>query len=103
VEVGSRSLGKGDNEKNLHLCNMIIERTKEENLDKNISFYIKIQSELKVGKWVLIHNQTLVSVHDSFESAAQEAVRLFSEGPYLIRQVGAPNLTLPASVVYNLL
>lgn len=70
-------------------------------LDKNIAFFMKIQSELKAGKWVLIHNQSLVSIHDSFENAAQEAVRLFSEGPYLIRQVGAPRLTLPASVVFN--
>jgi hydrogenase maturation factor len=70
-------------------------------LDKNIAFFKKIQSDLKAGTWVLVHRQSLVSTYDSFENAAREAVRLFSEGPYLIRQVGAPLLTLPASVVFN--
>ncbi len=70
-------------------------------LDKDILFYNKIQGDLESGKWVLIHNQKLISTHESFEKAAEEAVRLFAAGPYLIRQVGALPLVLPTSVVFN--
>jgi hypothetical protein len=55
------------------------------------------------GKWVLFHERSLVSMHSGFESAAEEAVRKFGRGPYLIRQIGAPPIVLPASVMYPLL
>jgi hypothetical protein len=53
------------------------------------------------GKWVLLHERELISIYPSFEAAAEEAVSRFGRGPYLIRQVGAPPLTLPASVMYT--
>jgi len=74
-------------------------------LTKEIAAYNEMQQELEAkytGKWVLIHNQKLVSAFDSFEKAAEEAVRLFGAGPYLIRQVGAPPIVLPASVLYRM-
>lgn len=71
-------------------------------IDKDIKFYNKIQDKYENGTWLLIHNQEFVSIHDSFEKAAEEAVRLFGAGPYLIRQVGAHPLVLPASVVFNI-
>jgi hypothetical protein len=72
-------------------------------VETEIGAYDKLKAELEskhMGKWVLIHDQELVQVYDSFEAAAQDAVRRFGRGPYLIRQVGAPPITLPASVVY---
>lgn len=63
-----------------------------------------MQQELEekhMGKWVLFHSDALVGVYESFESTAQDAVQRFGRGPYLIRQVGASSLTLPASVMYR--
>ena len=73
-------------------------------LDQEISAYDGMRSELEahhMGKWVLIYDFTLIGVYDSFESVAEDAVRRFGRGPYLIRQVGAPPITLPASVMYR--
>jgi hypothetical protein len=73
-------------------------------IDKEIAAYEKVQADLEAhhtGKWVLFHDLQLEGVFDSFESAADEAVRRFGSGPYLIRQVGAPPVTLPASVMYS--
>jgi hypothetical protein len=52
------------------------------------------------GKWALIRDSEFVGTFDDFEAAAKEAVRRFGRGPYLIREVGAPDVTLPASVIY---
>ncbi len=71
----------------------------------DIAAYTKMQDELEakhMGKWVLFHNEAFVAIYDSFEKAAEDAVRRFGRGPYLIRQVGAPPVTLPASVMYNI-
>jgi hypothetical protein len=73
--------------------------------DKNIVAYEKLKQSLEtghMGKWVLIHDAKLIATFESFELSAKEAVRQFSSGPYLIRQVGAPQITLPTSVVFNL-
>lgn len=70
----------------------------------DIAAYAKMQEGLEVkhmGKWVLFHDEVFVAVYDSFEAAAEDAVRRFGRGPYLIRQVGAPPVTLPASVIYQ--
>jgi len=53
------------------------------------------------GKWVIFYNKELVGSFETFEDAAAEAVSRFGRGPYLIREVGAPPLTLPASVLYR--
>ena len=47
-----------------------------------------------------IIGQELIGNYASFEDAAQDAVAKFGRGPYLIRQVGAASVTLPASVMY---
>lgn len=57
--------------------------------------------ERHMGKWVLFYDEKLIGVYDSLESAAEEAVARFGRGPYLIRQVGAPPVVLPASVMYR--
>lgn len=76
-----------------------------ENLAKEIAFYESKKSELMdehLGEWVLVHESDLIGTFASFELAAQEAVKRFGAGPYLIRQIGASPIVLPASVMYNL-
>lgn len=51
------------------------------------------------GKWVLFHGAERIGVFDAFESAAGEAVKRFGRGPYLIREIGAPPVSLPVCVV----
>ena len=73
-------------------------------LDKDIAAYETRRQELEthhMGKWAVFHDAEMVSLYDSFELAAEDAVRRFGRGPYLIRQVGAPPLVLPASVMYS--
>lgn len=63
----------------------------------------KMRDELEAtakGKWALVYKSDLIGTYDSFSDAATEAVSRFGRGPYLIRQIGAPETTLPASVVY---
>ena len=73
-------------------------------LTEEISAYESMQRTLEAdhfGKWVVIHDKKLIGTFDSFESAAETAVERFGSGPYLIREVGAPPVTLPASVLYH--
>lgn len=73
-------------------------------VQNDIAAYAKMQQELEakhMGKWVLFHDLSLIGVYESFEEAAKDAVARFGRGPYLIRQVGAASVTLPASVMYH--
>ena len=73
-------------------------------LSKEIAAYERIRSELETdhfGKWVLVHDEKLVEIYLSFEETAQNAVERFGRGPYLIKRVGEPPMTLPASVMYR--
>jgi hypothetical protein len=75
------------------------------NIDEELVAYEKMRQDLEtrhMGKWVLVHDLQLVSLYNSFEDAAEDAVRQFGRGPYLIRQIGAPPVSLPASVMYQL-
>jgi hypothetical protein len=75
-------------------------------LDTEIAIFDTLRSILEaehMGDWVLIHEREFVGTFASFEKAAQLAVASFGRGPYLIRQVGAPPVVLPASVRYHLL
>ena len=72
-------------------------------LTDDIAAYEKMRAELEtrhLGKWALVYDEKLIGTFDSVEKAATEAVRKFGRGPYLIRQIGAPPATLPASVMY---
>ena len=72
-------------------------------IDKELAAYEQMRSDLEahhMGEWVVIHGAELVSTHSSFDDAAKDAVAKFGRGPYLIRQVGAPAITMPASVAY---
>ena len=73
-------------------------------LDNEIAVFEKMQGELEVshmGKWVIIHDGKLIGIFESLEAAAETAVSQFGSGPYLIRQVGEPPVTLSASVLYH--
>ena len=74
-------------------------------LSKEIAAYEGMRSELatdNLGKWVIVHHEEAVGLYDTFEQAAESAVQRFGRGPYLIREVGAAAIRLPASVIYNL-
>jgi len=73
-------------------------------LEAEIIAYEAMLEELTrhhLGKFVVIKDNNLIGAFDTFETAAAVAVRAFGRGPYLIRQVGAPIVQLPASVLYN--
>ena len=73
-------------------------------LSEEIAAYETMQAGLEAdcfGKWVLLHDQRLIGTYTAFERAADDAVRRFGRGPFLIRQVGQPPLALPASVLYQ--
>jgi hypothetical protein len=76
----------------------------ERPLDVEISTYEQKKDELETvhkGKFVVVHGSDVIGVWDTFDAAALEAVRRFGRGPYLIRQVGSPFPTLPASVMFK--
>ena len=73
-------------------------------LETEIKAYETRRSELEKqhhGKFVVFKGEELIGAYDTIEAAAEEAVRRFGRGPYLIRQVGAPPITLPVSVMYR--
>ena len=73
-------------------------------LNDEIAAYDRMRADLETqhnGRWVVIRDGALQGVHTDFQAAADDAVRHFGRGPYLIRQVGAGPLVLPASVQYR--
>ena len=73
-------------------------------LSSQISAYDEMRDILETdhfGEWVVFHDEQLAGTYESFEDAAADAVRRFGRGPYLIRQVGAPPIRLPASVMFR--
>lgn len=74
-------------------------------LKEEIEAYEDMRGDLELdhyGKWVIVCDKKFVGAYDSNEEAAEEAVKRFGRGPFLIRQVGDYTLSLPASVLYNL-
>ena len=72
-------------------------------MEDNIAAFEKMLEDLQrnhMGKWVLFHENKLEGIYDSFEKAAMDATARFGRGPFLIRQVGAVQITLPASVAF---
>ena len=73
-------------------------------LDGEIAAYNAMRFELErdhLYEWVVFHDEQLIGAYEDFQDAAAQAVRKFGRGPYLIRQVGAPPRTLPASLMYR--
>jgi hypothetical protein len=53
------------------------------------------------GKFVVFKGDEFIGAWDTLDAAAAAAVARFGRGPYLIRQVGAPPPSLPASVFFR--
>jgi len=73
-------------------------------LSQEIAAYDRMRNVLEVdhfGKWVVVHDEELVDTYEDFQDAAEDAIRRFGRGPYLIRRVGAGPVTLPASALYR--
>jgi len=51
------------------------------------------------GAWVVVRDRRLEGIYPGFDEAAEDAVRRFGRGPYLIRQLGAPRAAVPAFLV----
>ena len=50
------------------------------------------------GKWAVVRDEQLFGVYDTFDEAADAAIRNFGRGPYLIREVGAGPIHAPALI-----
>ncbi len=75
-------------------------------LDREISAYNDKLSDLMrehLYKWVVFYDGQFSGAFEDFQDAASEAAKRFGRGPYLIRQVGAPPVTLPASLQYRVM
>jgi hypothetical protein len=70
-------------------------------LDQEIATFEAMQGSLETGQWALIRGSDLNSTFDTFDAAANVAVSRFGRAPYLIRQVGAPPVIMPASAMYT--
>lgn len=73
-------------------------------IDEEISAYDRIREDLEahhMGEWIVMRDGKIVGTYSSFEVAASEAVSKFGRGPYLIRQIGAPPMIMPAAVMYS--
>lgn len=53
------------------------------------------------NKFVVFKGAQFIGAWDTLNAAGAAAVAQFGRGPYLIRQVGAPAPTLPASVLFR--
>ena len=52
-------------------------------------------------EWVIIHGDEVVGSYSDFQVAAEIAVDRFGRGAYILRQIGVPKPTLPASVLVH--
>jgi hypothetical protein len=55
------------------------------------------------GKFALIRGDEVIGTFDTFDAAAEEALRRFGQGPYLIRQIGEESMSLPPALAYGLM
>lgn len=74
-------------------------------LEADIAAFERMRSELEAGhlrEWVVFRDGRFVDAYPDYEAAASAAVDRFDEGPYLIRQVGAPSqIQLPGGMVFT--
>ena len=79
--------------------------TTEHVLAKDIAAFERMKVDLQEhhdGKFMVFHNGELEGSFDSFDSAARDALKRFRDTPFLIRQVGAPEvMPMPASAAFR--
>ena len=81
-------------------------------LDEQIAVYESMREDLErdhMGKWVVVHGGVVAGYFETHwdaaeaAEAAEAAVQRFGDGPYLIREIGAPDaLQIPAAVQFGL-
>lgn len=62
-------------------------------LSADIASFENMRGELEAHhrlEWVVFHAGRFVALYPDFDTAASDAIDRFDEGPFLIRQVGAP-------------
>ena len=77
----------------------------DEGLETELRAFERMLPELMKthpNKFVLFKGPDFIGAWDTLDAAAAQAVLRYGRGPYLIRQVGAPASTLPASVLYRI-
>lgn len=74
-------------------------------LKDDIASFERMRRELEAhhfNEWVVFYRGQFVAVFPDFETAASVAVEQFENGPYLIRQVGAPAaVQLPGGMIFT--
>lgn len=71
-------------------------------LEREIATYERLRDSLEAehhSKWAVIHGETYVGAYSTFDEAAREAARRFGRGPYLIREIGAPPIRIPGTIL----
>ena len=72
-------------------------------IKEELEHYETIREDLELnhfGEWVVVHDSAH-EIHATFDDAADSAVTKYGRGPYLIRQVGEPQVTpTPASLLF---
>ena len=75
-------------------------------LDEQIAVYESMRDDLErehMGEWVVVHGGVVAGYFETHWDAAEAAVQRFGDGPYLIREIGAPDaLQIPAAVQFGL-
>ncbi len=73
-------------------------------LEKDIVAFDRMRVDLEQchpNEWVVFHQGVFEGAYSEFEDAAAAAVERFDQGPYLIRQVGAPPVQLPGGMIFT--
>jgi hypothetical protein len=74
-------------------------------LGEDIASFERMLPQLEaehLREWVVFRGGEYVDAYPDFETAAEAAVEMFDSGPYLIRQVGAPQqIQLTAGLVFT--
>ncbi len=70
-------------------------------LDSQIAAYETMRDVLETdhfGQWVIFNGGQLIGTDESFQDAAEDVVRRFGRGPYLIRQMGGSPMRLTPTI-----
>ena len=72
------------------------------NLQEDIAAFDEMKVSLEaehLNEWVVFYRGKLAGLFANFESAAEEALERFDNGPYLIRQIGAGPVQLSGGMI----
>jgi hypothetical protein len=81
-------------------------RVRSDVLERELATFERERKHLEqehLGKFVLIRGDQIIGTFDTFDAAADEALRQFGQGPYLIRRIGEEAMALPPALAYGLI